>query len=121
MAKLTGKIIKSGLHVWAKGYDRATTKFVPVELVLVSGVERTPVSGAKVVYVNKCNQDDRIDYLGGIPEVGMGIYLGDAGIRPYNYDNRATQVFTTKEECEQAIKLWAGRNPNFIYEDDEDV
>ena len=46
--------------------------------------------------------------------VKMVLCPRDLGIRPINYDNRPTQAFTTKEEIDEAVKSWAGVNPNFL-------
>jgi hypothetical protein len=114
MAKLTGDIIKAGLHVWALGYNRNTRKDVPVELIVISG----DAGSMGRLYVMPANAESDDKWLTKDPNTHQPvIYLGDSGVRPYNYDDRATQVFTTREEMEEAIALWGGKNPNFVTED----
>lgn len=122
MAKLTGEIINKGLRVWVMAYESETMEPAPVELEIVTGVVERDRNVVHVVFANRSDEslfygisrdpkDDSNRYL---------IYLGDDGVRPYNYDDRCTQVFTTKEETEAMIEMCAGRYPNFVCEDGSD-
>lgn len=120
MAKLTGDLIKVGQRVWAVGYDKNLRIEVPVELVIISDIIRP--NSCEVVQVALATPNNGVVYYGSIPGTDMiGFYPGDDGVRPYNYDNRATQVFTTKEDLEQAMIVWDGRNPNWVDENGNDI
>ncbi|WP_407304242.1 hypothetical protein [Acinetobacter sp.] len=115
MAKLTGDIIKAGLHVWVAGLDKKLN--IPVEVVIDTG----EVYRCNIIEVT-CVADDASNCCHRDPNTGRHvIYLGDAGVRPYNYDSRAVQVFTTKGECQAAMNFWDGRNPNFLTENGDDI
>lgn len=115
MAKVNGSHLKAGAAIWTSGYVMGVGK-VPVKLIVVSGAieasNRVAVTYANPAdagtYAASPDHKDKADY----------VFLGDRGVRPFNYDNRMTQVFTTKVELEMAINAWAGKNPNFIYEED---
>jgi len=115
MAKLTGDIIKAGLHVWVGGYINGVLS--PVEVIIRDG-QVNHSDEIQTIVVDLAVPTT--EYVGVSRIAGtqkLGIYLGDAGVRPYNYDNRCTQVFTTQEEMQAAIDLWDDDNPNFLDED----
>lgn len=117
MAKLTGDIIKAGLRVWVKGWDKELND-IPVELVIDTG----DVYETGTINVLRVSSHASEGCISRHPDSGKYVlYLGDRGVCSHNYDNRATQVFTTREEFVAAMELWNGRNPNFVTEDGDSV
>lgn len=114
MAKLTGDMIETGLHIWAINHYHDSPK--PIELVIdAQQIEY----GDKVILVSIANKaDEDCNSISDHPvDDRKVIYIGDDGVRPYNYDDRCTQVFTTKESCQECIDMLNGRWPNFVRED----
>lgn len=117
MAKLTGDMIQEGLHIWAINHYHDV--MAPIELVIDSKVIEY---GDEVLLVSVANKsDEECNLISEHPvDDRKVIYLGDDGVRPYNYDDRCTQVFTTKESCQECIDMLKGRWPNFVREDGSD-
>lgn len=123
MSKLTGDMIKQGLHIWVAAPEKTTCKLIPVEMIVVTGEVERDGKVLHVVFADEVtskavfsvSSDPRSDFQRYV------IYLGDDGVKPYAYDNRCTQVFTTKESMQAAIDMWNGRYPNFVTEDGETI
>lgn len=117
MAKLTAEHLVAGAKIWMAGYSRITKKQVPLELKVVTG---KLVEGIRF-HVHYANATEHYiigpSYSVTEDEPDFWVYLGDKGIRPYNYDSRPTQLFTTREEMQAAINLWDGKNPNSMIGD----
>lgn len=110
MAKVTAEHLVAGAKIWMEGYDQNTLTKVPLELIVVSNT----FSQNRHITVSYANQAD-IEIIGPTNrEEGFLLWPADRGIRPYNYDYRPTQLFTTREEMESAINFWEGENPNFL-------
>jgi len=109
-----GDDLIEGQRIWAPGYSLSAKGYVPVELVIVDSHVDRKYHRIKVAYVN---QEDRQFHAASYDyeDEASYIYLGDLGVRPYNYDKRTPQVFHTKQALESAIALWDGKNPNFLY------
>jgi hypothetical protein len=113
MAKVNGSHLKAGAAVWTTGYIRGVGK-VPVKLIVVNGAIESS-NRLEVTYDNPADATTHaasMDY----ENKKFFVFLGDRGVKPYNYDSRVPQLFTTKSDLELAIKAWDGKNPNFIYE-----
>lgn len=113
MAKVNGSHLKAGAAIWTTGYVIGVGN-VPVKLIVVSGA----VESSNRLAVTYDNPADATTYAASHDYENNTdfVFLGDRGVRPYNYDNRVTQLFTTKSDLELALKAWNGKNPNFIYE-----
>ena len=121
MSKLTGDLIKKGMHVWVAGYDRKTMETIPVEMIIVTGEVERDSNILHVVFSDR-KLEEKCYGISCDPCVDRKvIYLGDYGVRPYNYDDRCTQVFTSEEEMLAAIDMWDGRYPTFVCEDGSDM
>lgn len=106
MTALTKEMITPGLHIWVRRCKYNEPE--PMEFIVVTG----EVGDLNALLVNALELGkDHDNHLAGGRQ---GIYLGDLGVPGYAYDNRTPQVFTTRESLEEAIKMWAGRNPNFV-------
>lgn len=112
MAKVTGEMLVPGQRVWKMAYSSLLGD-VMVELIIIDGVVDTVHNKTRVAYANPKDAQYHaasLDYVNG----QYYIYLGDLGVRPYNYDERASQLFTTKKALEVAALAWDGKNPNFL-------
>lgn len=114
MAKLTGDIIKAGLHVWVVGGGMDCND-MPVEVVIDTGEIDAKYNTVDVLRM--CDNSSPACIPSDQDTGKYVLYLGDSGVRPYNYDDRQTQVFTTREELVEAMEAWAGKIPNFIAEE----
>lgn len=123
MAKVTQEHIKAGQTVFMVGHMRTSGyKAVPLELVITSDEVVKESNRISAKYASSTEQDIVNGPSHEPNNYGhVALYLGDLGIEGFKYDSRACQLFTTKEECKAAIEMWAGRNPNFLTEDGEDI
>lgn len=114
MPALTKEMITPGLHIWVCA-DPYSKNLEPMEFIIVTGqvgIASSLLINALVFGKNHYN------HLAGGRE---GIYLGDRGVPGYAYDERGPQIFTTREEMQAAIDMWAGRNPNFVDAEGNDI
>lgn len=110
MAKVTADMVKPGKFFWLLGFDKERALTIPVRIEITSEVFLR--YNIPVVLCRQNPYQEHVFYH-------EPLYLGDLGIRPLNYDNRPTQMWTTKMECKRAIRRWKGRNPNFLEEEIE--
>lgn len=122
MAKLTGDLIKAGMSIWVIGYERGVYNVqIPVELTIVDGVVKETSNSMLINFVDANVWSLKVTSLHEDTNGYPSMYLGDQGVRPYAYDNRCTQVFTTKEEVQALIDMVGDRNPNFVDEEGSNI
>ncbi len=111
--RVTAEHIKAGQHIFIAGVPRGLGKSVPLEVVILNGIVDDEYHTVQIIHAHDIDLTTRAGYC--IPDKdGRFLYLGDLGVKPYAYDGRVTQAYTTAEEMAAAIDLWAGKNPNFI-------
>lgn len=104
MPALTKEMITPGLHIWMPQFDY---KLEPMEFIIITG----EVGEFNKMFVTPVDKTKEHGYEVNGRDV---VYLGDMGVAGYAYNKRAPRIFTTREDLEAAIKMWAGRHPNTI-------
>lgn len=110
--RVSKKNLRIGMHVFVAGFFWAPRRYEPVKLQILSMPDPTDLDAITVRVILIKGQDKH--YRTKNKNGDAILFPGDMGMRPWNYDQRPTQVFTTRAACEKAIKEWGGRNPNFL-------